>query len=317
MFSKFLLLAGTALLLTGCVTDQGLTDRSGRSLSLDDEGGFEPSESRFNTFNFLEVSQKYSTQALERDNGRGWTEIVRWDGGKSYVLIQFVNTAWFGRSTEDHALDGEDFRKAAAKLGISEDNFQKIDQVSPRTKGWIAGNENCVAGLFAKRFKKATPYDNDRGYSDAVVEFGGCSQFAVSPEAMMQGINLISDKDEAKLVAAYSGIGSIKKNTWSPKTQNQTWTFNGTWDGVSSDITGEVKGKGAAQFDFSFVIAETNAACSGTAVTGKGTGNTGTWKLTCDNGSDANGIWTKHDGQPVKGGGVDNKKRRLSFEFQS
>ncbi len=317
MFSKFLIAAGAALLLAGCATDQGLTDRKGRSLSLDDEGSFEPAESRFNTFKFLDVSKGYSTQAYERDNGKGWAEIIKWDAGKAYFMIQYVNSAWLSRSTEDRALEGTDFREIAANAGIPEAKFQIIDQVSPRTKGWIGKNGDCVAGFFAKRFKRFTPYDNDRGYSDAIVEFAGCSKFSESPEAIMQGINLITEADEAQLAAAYLNIGPLGNNGSTLTSQQRTRTFEGDWYGVSSEIEGEVRKKGAAQFDFSFDITEADASCSGTAITGSGTGNTGTWKLLCDNGLKADGMWTKHEGQPIKGAGADSMKRRISFELKS
>ncbi|MEQ9344954.1 MAG: hypothetical protein RIG26_00790 [Thalassospira sp.] len=318
MFIKALSTIGLTLSLAGCVTGQGTTDAGGRSISLESHGNFQPQESRFNTFTFLKPSREYVTESEERDNGQGWNEDVKWENERYFFAIQYINTAWFSTRTEARMLEVEQFKRLANAYQIADLNFVQIDQVSPRVKGWIASNGKCSAGLFAKRFKGLSPYDNDRGASDAVVSFAGCSQFAASVEEIMQGIDLMTDEEEAKLAVTYAEIGTLNEPA-SARTgiTEELSVLTGSWDGVSESLSGDVRKKGAAQIEFSFTIPETGADCVGTAVTSSMSDLTGTWKLSCDDGSSADGIWTNRETQPFIASGSDSKKRPVSFKLQS
>ncbi len=316
MFIRAISAVGMTLVLAGCVTGQGTTDAGGRSLSLESHGSFQPADSRFNTFTFLKPSSEYVTESEERDNGQGWNEDVKWEDERYFITIQYINSSWFSPHTETRMLKGEQFKRLANAYLITDSNFVKIDQVSPRVKGWIATNGKCSAGLFAKRFKGLSPYDNDRGTSDAVVSFAGCNQFSASAEKIMQGIDLMTDKEEAELASIYAEIGKLNEPT-SARTgiTEELSTLTGNWDGISEKLSGEVRKKGAAQIEFSFAISETGADCVGTAVTSKSSELTGTWKLSCDDGSSADGIWTNRETQPFIGSGSDSEKRPVMFKL--
>lgn len=303
--------------LCACVTDDGPTDIRGRSLKIDDAGGFQPAESRFNTFMFLKPSSEYVTKARERNNGQGWTETVEWNKGREFVEIEFINTAWFSQGTERNVSDQSNFERLARKFSMPSDSFVKIDQVSPRIKGWIAQNGICSVGSFAKRFKGLTPYDNDRGLSDAVVYFGTCGDdFTVTPEEFAQKIDLITKDDKAHLVSAYAGLKPVSAKK-KPTHRDPLVSLTGRWDGVSETMSGAVERQTAGQITFSATLTDTGTDCTGTAVTAQKTTMTGTWTLTCANGLAADGIWTYRDNQPFVASGSDSEKRRVTFELKS
>lgn len=313
MISKFSIIASALLLLTGCVANDGPTDIGGRSLKLEKQGGFQPAESRFNTFAFLKPSTQYLTQSTERNNGQGWMETIIWDSGHSFIEIEFINTAWFSLATEDRMLEVESFKKVADRFNIPPNTFVQIDRVSPRTKGWIASTGKCDVGRFAKRFKGLTPYDNDRGYSDAVVSLGHCGgDLTVSAEILAQQIDLMSDTAEKQISAAYARVGSLKEPK-KPEAPKELTKLSGSWKGISEQIDGTASRKGSAQYDFAFTAARTD--CSGTAVTSKSSNITGTWSLTCDDGKTADGIWINREAQDFIASGADSEKQAILFKL--
>lgn len=312
---KHIIVASFLTVLAGCVSDQGLTDAGGRSLSLDSGGSIQPSESRFNTFLFLEPSIAYTTESFERDNGRGHIEEVYTKRRGTFFTIEFVNTAWFSMSTENRMLDQAEFRKLANNFYIPESSYVKIDQISPRIKGWVATTGKCSVGQFAKRFKVMTAYDNDRGNADAVIRFGSCAHLVATPQEIAQRIDLITETEEQQLALTYQSIGKLN----APKAQGNSTTptepeiFTGQWEGVSNTLTGKTMQKGAAQYSFDFDIAEQKTSCAGTAVTSKSSRLTGTWQLSCENGLSAKGIWNGKIDQPISGEGYDKNKHVITF----
>tara|TARA_R110001583_G_scaffold128596_1_gene280364 strand:+ start:13253 stop:14224 length:972 start_codon:yes stop_codon:yes gene_type:complete len=305
-----------ATIVTGCVTNQGLTDAGGRSMSLEAKGPFSPADSRFNAFVFLEPSKDYSTDAYERDNGRAWSEVIAWDGKYSFFDIQLNTDAWYAQSTEARMLDKSQFIKLANKFGIPESNFTEIDQVSPRIKGWIASKGDCSIGRFAKRMKGLSAYDNDRGLSDSVVQFGTCSHLIASAETIAQKIDLITKTEKAELAQKYAKIGPLSAISLSKKPAPELH-FNASWDGVSDNISGDVEQKGAAQTSFKFHINEQDTDCEGTSVTATSSKSTGRWKFTCENGLSATGIWQKKPDGKTTGSGFDAQKREIKFNLTS
>lgn len=317
MFSKFLLLAGTALLLTGCVTDGGPTDVKGRSLKIESEGAFQPSESRFNTFAFLKPSGEYLTEAKERNNGQGWMETIIWDSGRSFVMIEFINVAWFAPSEERRMADIEVFRELSKRFPVPDDSFVELDQVSPRTKGWFATSGPCSVGSFAKRFKGLTPYDNDHGNADAIVRFGTCGDdLVVSPEQFVQGIDLMTDKDKEQIANSFVGMPPLVARS-TPVAKKPLVSLKGSWDGVAENLRGTVTRETAAQIEFTFSLPNENTKCDGVTVNANKTTETGRWTFDCTNGLTADGIWTNRASQAFTASGSDTEKRKISFTLGS
>lgn len=315
MLLRSIVLSLSAVMLSACVTDGGPTDVSGRSLKLEQLGGFQPAESRFNTFMFLEPSRKYITNSTQRNNGQGWSETIIWDGSRSFIEIEYITSAWFSRSTEDRMLDVDNFDIIANRYSIATDAYIQLDQVSPRTKGWIASTPECKVGQFAKRFKKATPYDNDRGYSDAVVRFGTCSdKFLVSAETLAQKIGLMNDSEKEMIIAAFSSVEPLKLPK-KPEPPKELTRLTGSWQGVTEKLEGRSSLKGAAQYEFSFELATTGVSCSGTTITDKSSKTNGTWSLSCDDGMSADGIWTNRETQDFIASGADAEKRAILFKL--
>tara|TARA_R100001509_G_scaffold8778_1_gene4949 strand:- start:262 stop:1224 length:963 start_codon:yes stop_codon:yes gene_type:complete len=314
---KHVIAAGFLLSLASCASDHGLTDAGGRSLSLSPSGGIQPSESRFNTFLFLEPSVAYLTESFERDNGRGYIEEVYTKGRGTFFSIEFVNTAWFSFSTEDRMLDQSQFRKLANNFYIPESSYVKIDQISPRIKGWIATTGKCSVGEFAKRLKIGTSYDNDRGYADAVIRFGSCSRIIAPPKEIAQRIGLITEAEKQQLRITYQSIGTLKAPApkGSETVRSEPEVFDAQWEGISNSLTGSVTRKGAAQYNFDFDVAEQKTSCTGTAVTAKSSRLTGTWQFSCENGLTAKGIWNGKTDQPITGEGYDQNKRKITFKL--
>lgn len=315
MHLRSIALSLSAIVLSACVTDGGPTDVSGRSLKLEQLGGFQPAESRFNTFMFLEPSSQYMTNSTQRNNGQGWSETVIWDGSRSFIEIEYITSAWFSRSTEDRMLEADNFDVIANRYSIPTNAYVQLDQVSPRTKGWIASTPECKAGQFAKRFKKATPYDNDRGYSDAVVTFGTCSnKLVVSAETLAQKIDLMNDSDKETIAAAFSNVKPLELPK-KPEPPKELTRLTGSWQGVTENLEGQASLKGAAQYEFSFELATTGTSCSGSAITEKSSRTNGTWSLNCDDGMFADGIWTNRETQDFIASGADAEKRAILFKL--
>ncbi|WP_288349939.1 hypothetical protein [uncultured Thalassospira sp.] len=299
--------------LTACVTDGGPTDVKGRSLKIDDKGSFTPTESRFNTFAFLKPSSDYITDAKQRNNGQGWMETIIWDSGRSFITIEFINIAWFSDSNERRFANVDIFTKLAKKFPVSKDDFVELDVISPRTKGYFAQNDKCIVGSFTKRFKGPTPYDNDRGLPDAVVEFGTCGdKFSVSPEEFIHKIDLITEDDKKNIASAFSNVNPLPGAKKLPLT-----TINGSWAGLVDEFSGSVTRETAAQVEFNFSLPDESAQCTGTAVNAQKTTLTGRWELECTNGLHADGIWTNRPGQNFVASGSDTEKRRVQFELRS
>ncbi len=313
MLSRICLAFIMSASLTACVTTDGPTDVKGRSLKIDTKGSFTPTESRFNTFAFLKPASDYITEASERNNGQGWMESVYWDSGRSFISIEFINVAWFSSSTERRLADVEIFTKLAKRYPVSQEDFTELDVISPRTRGWLAKNEKCSVGGFAKRFKGPTPYDNDRGLPDAIVRFGTCGdRLIASPEQLVQKIDLITDNDKKNIASAFSDVNPLPGAKKLPLT-----TINGSWAGLVDEFSGSVTRETAAQVEFKFPLPDESAQCTGTAVNAQKTTLTGSWELECTNGLHADGIWTNRPGQNFVASGSDTEKRRVQFELRS
>ncbi|MHC8493033.1 hypothetical protein ACTU44_09995 [Thalassospira sp. SM2505] len=317
MLPRLLIPVILAATLAACVTTDGPRDVKGQSLKIEDKGTFQPIESRFNTFAFLTPSKEYITHARQRNNGQGWVETITWDSGRSFIEIEFLTTAWFSINTEERMADRTIFSQLAKKFPVSGDSYAELDQVSPRTKGWLANTGKCSVGGFAKRFKSHTPYDNDRGWSDAVVRFGTCGDnFTVSPEELVQKIDLITEADKVSIAAAFADVGPLPGAQKSGPKKPLT-TMKGSWQGVSDELSGVITRETAAQTEFKFTLSEQNAECSGITVNAEKTTETGRWKITCTNGLSADGIWTNRSFQNFIGSGSDTEKRKIMFELIS
>lgn len=311
MISKFLIIGGTVLLLTGCVTTNGPVDAGGRSMKLDEMGYFDPIQSRFNTFRFLELSPFYTTNAKQRDNGKGWQETVTWNAG--FIHVEHVTDGWFSRFVEDDMLEGEAFRKLAERYSIDQSNFAKIDIIGSRLKGWVGKQGKCVAGAFSKRTKPLSPYDNDRGYADTAVFFGGCRNFIVTPTSFAQRFNIMSETDKKSVETTWQGLGILKHPIDFPK--GESFNVSGEWRDVTPKFEGVAAPMGQDHFSFNIWVPEKELKCNGIAKNSNGEQSGRTWKFTCENGQSAEGIWMKRKNRPLIASGADNEKRPVLFKI--
>lgn len=191
------------LLLSGCITTSGPTDSSGRSIKLTDKGNFAPTESKFNSFTFLQAGPTYKTKRVERNNGTVVSELISWDGGASEFDVEFVREAWFGNSTQDKVEDTARMQKLANEFGISDAKFINVSRPAPKMVGWVASNVDCSFGYFGKRLKTRTHYSNDRGNIDVIVKFKSCGNLSVSPEVIAAKFDEASPADLAVIAGIH------------------------------------------------------------------------------------------------------------------
>lgn len=312
MFLRQIISLSFVFILTGCVTDGGPIDTAGRSVKLGKLGSFEPDESRFNTFRFLEPTAFYKTNAIQRDNGRGWIETIK--ARKMFFEVQHMTDAWFSRFVEDDMLEGESFRSIARKHNIDEENFVKLDEVGSRLKGWVAYQGKCVAGAFSKRLKPRGPYDDDRGYADTAVRFGGCAyNFKKAPEQIARDFDFLDQADIAALHIAYEPIGPLNHDIEFP--DGERFGLSGEWKGVAPEIMGYAAPMGKDHFSFHFSIEQTGSACVGTVRNSNGEQSGRTWTLRCDDGRTAGGLWMMRKNRPLIASGSDDQKQPVLFRI--
>ena len=194
---------GTALFLAGCVTTDGPTDSMGRSIKLADKGTFQPSDSKFNSFIFLEAGPKYSTQEVERNNGTVLTEVISWDGGHFEFYVEHVRQAWFGDSTQRSIESLSKLEDMAQGFNIPASAFVDVSRPAPKMVGWVASNKDCSIGYFGKRLKTRTHYSNERGNIDTIVAFKTCGALTESPETIAHKFDLASPADLAIIAATH------------------------------------------------------------------------------------------------------------------
>ncbi|WP_133125835.1 hypothetical protein [Thalassospira marina] len=303
--------------LTACVTNSGTVDTSGQSIKLEKKGKFVPTDSHFNTFIFLKPSPFYETQTVERDNGSVWTEYVGSFPKELVIQIKHANTVWYTPKSEERMLILDNFKQEFPNAAIvfTDKDYKKIDQLSPRIKGWIASNEKCNAGYVAKRLKTIGEARNDIGYSDTLVKFMSCGDaMTVSPAQFVQKIGLISDSEERIVAQKYKAIDFALTE------EQEAMVIAINWPKVLEDQSGYLVLKKAhddmQDFTTNFEAAKTS--CQGTFKTNDMSGWSGTWTLSCLNGSNASGEWTKLGDDKGKSAiGKDSKGRDVFFRFKN
>lgn len=303
--------------LTACVTNSGTVDSGGRSIKLEQKGKFLPIDSHFNTFLFLEPSPFYETQTVERDNGSVWTEAVGSEPGQLLLLVEHVNVTWYSPRTEEHALNLNTLKELfpSTAQAFSDKDYTKIDQLSPRIKGWIASNDNCAAGYVTKRLKTIGEARNDIGYSDTVIKFMSCgNKMTVSPAVFVQKIDLLSDSEKRMVAQKYKAIDFALTK------EQEAMTIAIHWPEVLENQSGYLVVKKAHDNmqDFATNFESIKTSCSGTLTTDDKSGWSGTWTLSCLNGNKASGEWTKlgdHKGKSAIG--KDSKGRDVIFRFST
>ncbi|WP_417836250.1 hypothetical protein [Thalassospira tepidiphila] len=193
----------TALLLVSCVTTDGPTDSMGRSIKLTEKGNFQPRESKFNSFVFLEAGPKYSTKKIERNNGTVITEVISWDGGHSEFYVEHVRQAWFSDSTQRSIESLSKLEEMAQDLNIPASAFVDVARPAPKMVGWVASNNDCSVGYFGKRLKTRTHYSNERGNIDTIIAFKTCGALTESAETIAHKFDLASPADLAAIAATH------------------------------------------------------------------------------------------------------------------
>lgn len=303
--------------LSACVSTSETVDKGGRSIKLEKKGKILPTESHFNTFAFLEPSRFYETQTIERNNGAVWTELVGSQPSQILIAIGHVNIAWYSRSTEEDALNLDNLKKEFPSTAqvFTDKDYTKIDQLSPRIKGWIASNDQCDAGNVAKRLKTIGGARNDIGYSDTIVRFMSCgNKMTVSAAQFVQKIDLISDSAKRDISRKYKSVDFVLTD------EQDAAVISIDWPNVLDEQFGYLllsKVHDNMQ-DFTANFETVKTSCNGIFKTDDKSGWSGTWTLSCLNGSESSGEWTKLGGDKGKmATGKDSKGQNVTFRFNN
>lgn len=189
------------LALTACVTD-GPRDSSGRGLQLSDAREIEFARTDFDIPLFLHTEIASVTQEV-RDNTSPIDSYNLGDHGK----IQTQRApAWFSNQTESAIKSREAFVERVKQLlggrDVPDSNIEEVrhdDKV--RALGHIArfrrGTEGCIYAYTGYRLGGRTPYDNDTGMIDTVVETLYCGPEAMLSKTrqMLSGLTKVKDRD--------------------------------------------------------------------------------------------------------------------------
>mgnify|MGYP003138508665 FL=1 len=112
---------------------------------------------------------------------------------------------WFSERTEDRMASREEFDKRLAAItdnrSVDSTITELVHNDRVRTRGFSArfrrGTVNCIYARGGYRLGGPTPYDNDRGLIDTVIETWACGDSALikATEDMMTGVRKVNDRD--------------------------------------------------------------------------------------------------------------------------
>lgn len=189
----------TVLSLTGCIT--GERDSGGTVMQLSPAQEIAFPKTDLTVPLYLHQYIASMTQEI-RDNA---SPIDNYNlGEKGSVQTQRASN-WFSEKTEDRMASREEFDK---RLGIITGNRPFDGEVSElthddrvRTRGFAArfrrGSVNCIYARGGYRLGGATPYDNDRGLIDTVIEAWACGDENLirATGKMLTGVRKVDDRE--------------------------------------------------------------------------------------------------------------------------
>jgi len=320
MFIRALFFAGMAITIAACATQTGSIDARNDTTVRNDVGHFQPYESRFNSFLFLKPWKGYKTRVLKRENGLLWKEEIYTTYGPLnkvgfFLTIEYTDSVGFSLETEERMLNRESFENLASDFRMPSDTYKKIDQDFPRIKGWVATTGKCSVGRFTKKFNRKAPFESKNTFSNAIVQFGICDDFLVTPTEFANRIGLISENEKQQIRQSYQSL-EIPPVPEPVKYPTEPHEFAGEWEGISNDLKGTVRRINKNRLVLSFETGNPKILCSGFITNSRMSTHTGTWNISCEDGKTADGIWNMpFDGGQIAGNGFDASKRKISFEL--
>lgn len=189
------------LALTACVTD-GPRDAGGRGMQITDAKEIEFTRTDFDIPLFLHSEIASVTQEV-RDNT---SPIDSYNLGEHGKIQTQRAPAWFSSQTESEIKSREKFEERVSRLlggrAVPAGNIKEVkhdDKV--RTLGHMVhfrrGTEGCLYAYTGYRLGGRTPYDNDTGMIDTVVEtlYCGPEDMLAKTRQMLSGLTKVKDRD--------------------------------------------------------------------------------------------------------------------------
>ena len=207
--------AAALLALSACQTT-GPKDSSGTNMALSEWKTIDASEMDLNLP--LLIKQKVTRVEYQLRDNAVYHYRLQLEGGKGFVFTQYYWEAWYGDQSEKVLADRETFEKKVA--GVLKGDLASIAEIrkierkgGKRTVGFAAVADvknptkgKCFYSDAGYRVKAGTPYDNDFGNIDAVVEIVYCD-----PSVTIDDFSLaLTDIEEVKDRAAYKAALASK-----------------------------------------------------------------------------------------------------------
>lgn len=255
-------------------------------------------------------------EARDRDNGTGRMENFYNAEGKLVVAVQYARDTWFNEHTRSQFENEKVLNGLIAKSGGIFGKDPKITEVKDgNLRAFYVRSENCVAFKSLSRSKGGTPYDNDRGFPDTMIEGLLCDEFE---DDFLSELGRMGPEDVAIIAARErNGHASNRPAQGSRTTSSEDgWNVRPIaveWEGQPDLIIGELMFRqNAGTGHMKFSLPNGQGTCEGSYRVGRD-GN-GTWAVACPGGLAASGtLKTRGTGKGSAGSGRDTKGREVRY----
>lgn len=302
--------------LTGCQTD-GTTKVSvndGSTAYLSKSDSIPLTEAWFNVP--VVFPSVVSAEARDRDNGTGRMENFYNAEGKLVVAVQYARDAWFNERTRSQFENEQILHNLIAKSGGLFGKGSNIIKVKEGDlRAFYVRTENCVAFKSLSRSKGGTPYDNDKGFADTLMEGLLCDEFK---DDFLRELGRMRPEDVAFIASRERSQNATPEpeRKSRPASSDGGWNVRPIaveWEGHSDLIVGELMFRqNAGTGHMKFSLPDGGGTCEGSYRVGRD-GN-GTWAVACPEGLAASGtLKTRGPGKGSAGSGVDTKGRKVRY----
>ncbi|MRG71452.1 hypothetical protein GH722_06725 [Alphaproteobacteria bacterium HT1-32] len=189
----------SVLSLTGCVTGERDSGGTVMQLTPAQEVAFPKTDLTIPLYLHEHIASV--TQEI-RDNA---SPIDNYNLGEKGSVQSQRASSWFSEKTEDRTASREEFDKRLGEITNNRSIDSTITELSHndrvRTRGFAArirrGTVNCIYARGGYRLGGPSPYDNDRGLIDTIIEVWACGDddLIKATEDMMAGVRKVNDRD--------------------------------------------------------------------------------------------------------------------------